>query len=118
MKLGADRARQRTETLMFDGTDIVRVVEAAGARHEAAGARPEAELGLAAKEELSGVSEWEGWSMGDWVAGTCVDLEVAGAVAGASGESEGEGLLAGAEGGASGPQGGGAAVEAAAAAEP
>ena len=38
LKLGADRARQRTDMLMLDGTDIVREVEAAGARHEAAGA--------------------------------------------------------------------------------
>ena len=42
LKLRADRARQRTDMLMLDGTDIVREVEAAGARHEAAGVGPEA----------------------------------------------------------------------------
>ena len=62
--------------MMLDGTDIVRVVEAAGARHEVAGAGPEAEMGLAAEEELSDVSEWEDWSRGDWVAGTGVDIMV------------------------------------------
>jgi hypothetical protein len=51
--LGADRARQRTELQMLDGTDIVREVEAAGARHEATGAGPEAESGPAAEEEES-----------------------------------------------------------------
>ena len=44
---------------MLDGTDIVREVEAAGARHEAAGAGPEAELGPAVEEEGSNASEWE-----------------------------------------------------------
>ena len=89
LKLGADRARQRTEMLMLDGTDIVRVVEAAGARHEVAGAGPEAETSLEAREveDLGDGSEWEDWSMGDWVAGTGVDMEEAGAVAGAGGES-------------------------------
>ena len=50
---------------------------AAGARHEAAGADHEAELGLAAEEEVSDASELEDWSMGDWIAGTGVNLEVA-----------------------------------------
>ena len=59
LKLGADRARQRTDMLMLDGTDnvIVEVVEAAGARHESAGADHEAESGLAAEEEASGANE-------------------------------------------------------------
>ena len=89
LKLGADRARQRTEMLMLDGTDIVRLVEAAGSRHEAVGAGPEAEIGPVAGEveDLGDGSEWEDWSMGDWVAGTGVDMEEAGAVAGAGGES-------------------------------
>ena len=76
--------------LMPNGTDIARVVEAAGAGLEDV-------LGPAVEEELSDVSEWEDWSMGDWVAGTGVDMGVAGAVAGAGGESKGEELLAGAE---------------------
>ena len=54
--LGADRARQGTELEMLDGTDIVREVEAAGARHEATGAGPEAEFGPgdAGQRELGG----------------------------------------------------------------
>ena len=89
-------------------------MEAAGARHEATGADPVAELGLAAEEEVSGASEWEDWSMGDWIAGTGVNLGVAEAEAGAGAESEGEELLARAEDSASGSQWGAAAVEAAA----
>ena len=58
LKLGADRARQRTGLEMLDGTDTVREVEAAGVRHEAAGAGPESELGPAAEEEASDASEW------------------------------------------------------------
>ena len=57
---------------MLDGTDIVRVVEAAGARNVVAGAGPEVEIGLEAGEveDLGDGSEWEDWStcMGDWVA--------------------------------------------------
>ena len=48
--LGADRARQRTKLEMLDGTDIVREVEVAGARHETAGAGPESEFGPADEE--------------------------------------------------------------------
>ena len=61
--LGADRAslRQRTELEMLDGTDIVREVEAAGARHEAAGAGPESEFGPAAEEGESGEDGWVDW---------------------------------------------------------
>ena len=63
--LGADRARQRTELEMLDGTDIVREVAAAGARHEAAGAGPEAELGPAAEEGESGEDVgWVDWDEG------------------------------------------------------
>ena len=51
LKLGADRARQRSDMLMLDGTDIVRVVEAAGARHESAGAGPEDEPDTGAGRE-------------------------------------------------------------------
>ena len=58
-------------------------------------------------EGLGGGSEWEGWSMGDWVAGTGVDTEGTGAVAGAGGEPKGEELMAEAEDGASGSRGGG-----------
>ena len=64
LKLGADRARQRTELEMLDGTDIVREVEAAGARHEAAGAGPESELGPAAEEGASDDDGWEDWEYG------------------------------------------------------
>ena len=88
LKLGADRSRQRTELEMLDGTDIVREVEAAGARHEAAGAGSESELGPAAEEEASDASEWEDWSAGDWIAGTGVNLVGAEAEAGAGAESE------------------------------
>jgi hypothetical protein len=66
LKPGADRARQRLDMLMFDGTDIVRVVEATGARHESAGEDPEAESGPAAEEGVSDADEWKGWDMGDW----------------------------------------------------
>ena len=50
--------------------------------------------------------------MGDWVTGTGVDMEEAGAVVGAGGESEGEEHMAGAEGDVSGSQGDGGAGEA------
>ena len=73
--LGADRARQRTELEMLDGTDIVRRVEAAGAGHEAAGAGPGSEFGPAAEEGESGEDGWVDWDMEDWVAGTSVNLE-------------------------------------------
>ena len=55
--------------------------------------------------------------MWDWIAGTGVNLEAAGAGTGAGGESEDEELLDGAEdcAGHGGSQGGGAAVEVAAA---
>ena len=43
--LSADRARHRTELEKLDVTDIVRVVEATGARHEAAGTGLESEFG-------------------------------------------------------------------------
>ena len=75
LKLGADRARQRSDMLMLDGTDIVRVVEAAGATHESAQADSEAEAGPAAEEGMSDANEWEGWDMGDWITGTSVNLK-------------------------------------------
>ena len=58
--LGADRARQRAELGVLGGAGIVRGVVAAGARHGAAGAGPEAEFGPAAEE-----GEWGGC----WVGG-------------------------------------------------
>ena len=74
---------------MLDGADIVREVEAAGARHEAAGAGPAAEEGASVDDG------WEDWDMEDWVAGTGVNLVGAEAEAGAGAESEVE--AAGAE---------------------
>ena len=55
LKLGADRARQRTELEMLDGTEVYRA---------------------AAGEESEGDSEWEDWSAGDWIAGTGVEVAV------------------------------------------
>ena len=88
MKLGADRARQRLDMLMLDGTDIVGAVEATGARHKSAHADIEAEPGPAAGEGASAVDEWEGWDMGDWIAGIGEDPE--GAEAGADAGTEAE----------------------------
>ena len=59
MTLGTDKARQRIGLEMLDGTDIVREVQTAGARHVAAGASPESELGPATEEEASDGSGWE-----------------------------------------------------------
>ena len=59
--LGADRARQRTELEMLDGTEIVKEAEAVGARDEAAGASPESEFGLVAEEGGSCGEGWEDW---------------------------------------------------------
>ena len=101
---------------MLDGADVVRVlvVEAAWARPEVAGAGPkaEAELGVGDFWELGDGSDWEDWSMGDWVAGIGVDTGEAEAVAGAGGEAEDVEGVAGAGGepdDASGPQEGGRA---------
>ena len=77
--LGADRAMQRTELEMLDGTDIVREVEAAGARHEAAGAGPESEFGPVDEEGGSCEDGWEDWDNENWVEGTGVDQVGAGA---------------------------------------
>ena len=41
LKLGADRARQRTDMLMLGGTDIVGTMEAIGARYASAQAESE-----------------------------------------------------------------------------
>ena len=51
----------------------MRVVEAAGARHESAGAGPEDEPDTGAEKGVSDDEEWEGSDMGDWVAGTGVN---------------------------------------------
>ena len=59
--LGADRARQRTELEMLDGTDIGREVEAVGARHVAAGSGPESEF---RPDDEEGESLGDGWV--DW----------------------------------------------------
>ena len=88
LKPGADRARQRLDMLMFDGTDIVRVVEAAGARHESAQADSEGEPCPTAEGERSDADEWEGWDMGDWIAGAGVNLEETGVGVGAGDEAE------------------------------
>ena len=65
LKLGTDRARQRSEMLMLDGIDIARVVAAVGAGHESPGAGPEDEPDPEAEEGASDVDEWEGSDMGD-----------------------------------------------------
>ena len=57
LKLGADRARQRSDMLLLDGTDIVGTVEAVGARHVSAQA--EAEPSPAAEEGASVADERE-----------------------------------------------------------
>ena len=82
--LGADRARQRTELEMLDGTDIVRVVEAAGARHESIGAGPRSESGPGDEEGESWEDGWVHWDRENWVEGTGVDQE------GAKAEAEAE----------------------------
>ena len=88
LKQGADKARQRTELEMLDGSDIVREVEATGAGHGEAGAGPESELGPAAEEGAEDASELEDWSEEDWIAGIGVNLEEAAAEVGAGTESE------------------------------
>ena len=86
LKLGADRARQQSDMLLLDGTDIVGAVEAARAEHEPAHA--EAEPGPAAEEGASDEEEWEDRDMGDWIAGTGADPEDAEARIGADAEAE------------------------------
>ena len=67
------------------GTDIVREVAAVGARHEAAGAGPEAELGPAAGDGESGEDVgWVDWDDENWIEATGVNLEGAGAETGAA----------------------------------
>ena len=76
---------------MLDGTDIVKEVEAAGARHEATGAGPESEFGPAAEEGESGEDVgWVDWDDENWVEGTGVDQEGAWAETGAGAEPEAE----------------------------
>ena len=50
------------------------VVDGAGAEPVAGGADPGSELGPAVEEEVKVDSELVDWSVGDWVAGTGVDL--------------------------------------------
>ena len=52
------------------------MVDGAGAEPVAGGADPGSELGPAVEEEVKGDSELVDWSVGDWVAGTGVDLVV------------------------------------------
>ena len=85
LKLGADRARQQSDMLLLDGTDIVGAVEAV-AGHEPAQA--EAEPGPAAEEGASDAEEWEDREVGDWVAGTGAGPEDAEAGIGADAEAE------------------------------
>ena len=88
--MGADRARQRTELEMLDGTEIVREVEAVGARHEAAGAGPESEFGPAAEERGRCGDEWEDRDDENLAEGTGVVQVGAGAEAGTGTEPEAE----------------------------
>ena len=80
LKLGADRARQQSDMLLLDGTDIVGAVEA-GTGHEPV--RAEAEPGPAAEEGLSDAEEWGDWEVEDWVAGSGAGPEDAEAETGA-----------------------------------
>ena len=73
---------------MLDGTDIVREMEAAGARHEAAGTGPESELGPADEEGESLEDGWVDWDRENRVEGTGANLE--GAEAGAEAGDEPE----------------------------
>ena len=75
LKLGADRARQQSDMLLLDGTDIVGTVEAVGTGHESA--QVEVEPGPAAEEGASEADEREGEAMDDWIAGTGADQEEA-----------------------------------------
>jgi hypothetical protein len=86
LKLGADRARQQSDMLLLDGTDIVGAVEAVGAGHEPA--QTEAEPDPAAEEGASDAEEWEDRDMGDWIAGTGADPEDTEAGIGADAEAE------------------------------
>ena len=74
--------------LMLGGTNIVSVMEAAGARHGSARTDTETEPGPTAEGGMSGADEWEGWDMGDKVAGTGLNLEEEGAGTGAGTEAE------------------------------
>ena len=53
LKLGADRARQRTELEMLDGTEVYRAAAGEGLEED--------------DEWEDGV--WEDWSAGDWIVG-------------------------------------------------
>ena len=80
LKLGADRARQQSDMLLLDGTDIVGAAEAVTG-HEPV--RAEAEPGPAAEEGLSDAEEWGDWEVEDWVAGSGAGPEDAEAETGA-----------------------------------
>ena len=67
--LGADRPRQRTELEMLEGTDIVREVETAGARHEVANAGPEPEFGPDDEEGEGWGDGWVDWDRENWIEG-------------------------------------------------
>ena len=84
LKLGADRARQRTEMEMLDGTEVVSVVGASGAEPVAEGgvwigadAESAAEAGDGHLADAMGGEDdermWEEWDSGDWVEGTGID---------------------------------------------
>jgi hypothetical protein len=85
LKLGADRARQHSDMLLLDGTDMVGAVE------EVAGhgpAQAEAEPDPAAVEGASDAEEWEDREVGDWITGTVAEPADAKAGIGADAEAE------------------------------
>jgi hypothetical protein len=85
LKLGADRARQQSDMLLLDGTDIVVEAESVAEREPA---QAEAEPDPAVEEGASDAEEWEDRGMGDWIAGTGADPEDAEAGIGADAEAE------------------------------
>ena len=93
--LGADRARERTELEILDGTELYSVVEEAAVGSVVRGPSPEAGSEPATggeewEEEEWEEEEWEDGNGGNWVAGTGANLEeaAAGGVAGAEPEAE------------------------------
>ena len=73
---------------MLYGTDIVREVEASGARPKPAGARNEPKFGLDNEEGESWEDGWVDWDRKNWVEDTGVDLE--GAEVGTEADAEPE----------------------------
>ena len=65
LRLGADRARQRTELEVLDGTGVFSMVNGAGAEPVAGEAGPEPESGSAAEEEARDARELGDWGVGD-----------------------------------------------------